>query len=491
MAGEPHQHGGEPTEVGVDCVPGEEDCGPPPGEEHGPSEESQEFAVLLQDALFALEDLPGYRYTVTDPGMGLALTGTVGSPERRDWSVSVQGHPEQVVGRWALVDGRAYSDISGRWEKIARVPFDADSPISFAAGPMNQLTSMGGYGAPATLSRHDDEVNAHPATRHDLEYDLEGMRPPEKGPGPGGEPPEAKESVWIAKDGDYLLRYKGGSMEYGPYGAARTIEVTPLAARPRIQAPSVGTPAFKGSPPPWRAPVIAQHRLANLTSYGFESRSPNYMEENPSESDVRLEGQITSEQGRVSGKVPDMMGVSVSPSLNDAEIVYSGRRIWARLGSGQWRRVSAESLFSGPASPEGNAIQLLFAIPTGPPAGLLPAEEFGGGPMGEMSMFGLDVAGGGPMGPTYLGSPLADGKLVGTETVNGVRALHYKGMVPGFGPEGPGMAPDKQPAEVWLAVDGLYLVRARTGPGGGGGPGRSELDITAANKPVSIDVPAR
>ncbi|MDQ3930765.1 MAG: hypothetical protein M3328_16665, partial [Chloroflexota bacterium] len=55
----------------------------------GPSAEVREFAGRLQDALFALERLPGYTYAVTDETLapGLVLEGTVARGGNRDWTV--------------------------------------------------------------------------------------------------------------------------------------------------------------------------------------------------------------------------------------------------------------------------------------------------------------------------------------------------------------------------------------------------------------------
>ncbi len=128
-----------------------------------------------------------------------------------------------------------------------------------------------------------------------------------------------------------------------------------------------------------------------------------------------------------------------------------------------------------------NVLTLPSLLPGGPSEGLL-GEQFA--LIYEESVFGVT-------GPHDL-TLISQGKLVGTERVNGVRALHYRGLSNGT----------DSPAELWLAADGLHLVRSQSSTAGvvdippgappppvDVKPGRSRTDIYDANKPFTVQPP--
>ncbi len=197
-----------------------------------PSEETLEFAGRLQDAVFALEKLPGYRYTVRDPALapGLTLEGTVASRRDREWRVHEQGQPDHVVGRWVLLGDKAYTDVSGRWEEIEEPPFETEAPVSFGESYFNQLFE--GYGEASGSRQADVRVRSHAATRHDitLEFGDEFAH----GPVPSDVPTKSETSMWIAKDGGYLLRFMGSGLLAPGSDRPRVVEVVPLSRAPRI-----------------------------------------------------------------------------------------------------------------------------------------------------------------------------------------------------------------------------------------------------------------
>ncbi|MDP9351154.1 MAG: hypothetical protein M3P51_06415, partial [Chloroflexota bacterium] len=175
------------------------------------SKETSEFAERLQAAVFALENLPGYTYSVTDPSLApnLVLMGRVAGPDRREWTVHEQGSPERIVARWVLVDGKAYTDRTGKWEVADRVPFDPSNPISFASGFMDQLFEAFLPDDTATEDQRKVEVGGRAATRYTLvrKYSFEDQMDIPEGMGPT----ESTDTAWIATEGGYLVRYRGGS----------------------------------------------------------------------------------------------------------------------------------------------------------------------------------------------------------------------------------------------------------------------------------------
>ena len=138
---------------------------------------------------------------------------------------------------------------------------------------------------------------------------------------------------------------------------------------------------------------------------------------------------------------------------------------------------------------------LLALIPTGPPEQLIPSELVGERGMDRPSMYGLELGGGdfmGMFGPgvSLAPAPLTKARLVGVESVNGVRALHYRGETApnplmGGGPD------TRMSADVWLAADGLYLVRSETRSSGGLAPSQTRTDVSDANKPITVKPPSR
>lgn len=483
-----------PARVGVSATP---DIGATPdvdpansGGEFGPSAETREFAGRLQDAMFALERLPGYSYTVTDGSFapGLVLTGRVSSKGSRDWMVSEQGFPDHVVGRWVLIGDKTYTEVSGKWEAIEEAPFDTDSPISFGRDYFNQLFAP--YGPVSKTSKKETRIAGRTVTRYEIVRDL-GVDFPQEPPVPQNGSARSTTSMWVAEDGGYLLRFAGSALFGGPGTAQRTVEVTPSRKTPEIATPKIGDPAFKGNVPPWRAVYIGKERLKALRSYAFE------VTRGEAGFKVVVKGQVSDEHGRLSGTVPDFSGFSKEPPSGPedlktvkAQLVYVGKKAWARTGQSAWHRTST-NLASGGAPDE--ALTMLPLVPGGPPEGLIDREfrEYL-----DDSVFGVSSS--------YDPGILTGGKLVGTETINGVKALHYKGRMRaggleagGFGGGAPlsGQGASPAAADLWIATDGFYLVRLRVSgpnlpeapPGVTGGSART--DVSDANKPFAVKPP--
>lgn len=452
-------------------------------EDFEPSTEARTFAARLQDAVFALEDLPGYMYTVTDPqaAPGLALTGRVASPDEREWIVSELGAPEHVVARWVLIGNTAYTDYGGMWETTDDLPFDRNSPLSFAMGFFNQLFEPYGPVEDERTSSRAARVGTRTATRYDIERDL--AAPPEAtGVLPDAFPTKSADTAWIAEDGGYLLRYTGSPL-FGAPGGQRTVSVSPLEKAPNIQTPKVGERAFSDAPPPWRASVMGRERLEALKSYAFKSTQ----ESGPLT--ILFRGRISRSQGTLSGTVPDYSSLreiaEVRPhdiKMTDVALMYIGRRVWTRQGDGKWRRtaIGIRGGFGG-STEEGNAYKLVLSVPGGPPEMLL-GDEAELAEAYSVGVFGMNTMN----GPATL----IKGRLIGTERVNGVLALHYEGRTktPGSG--------TAAKSDVWLAKEGLYLVRSRT-PMSGLQAGefsfegsRINVDILDANEPFGLKPPA-
>lgn len=457
----------------------------PGPEEFRPSKEASRFAERLQAAVFALENLPGYTYSVTDPSVApnLVLTGRVVSPKRREWTVSEQGAANHILARWVLVDGKSYTDRTGRWEVIEQLPFDPANPISFARGFLNQLFESYLPGESAKEEERKTEVGGRAATSYRLVRKLasaEQIDIPE-----GMVPKESTDTAWIASDGGYLLRYTGTSPMGIEEKAERVIEVTPLRAAPDIRAPEVGSAAFKGAPPPWRASVIGLDRLRDLKSYRY-----SYVQ-GPKDFGHKGEGRISATQGSLKGSVVDPNSMPMDPNAlptdletNEVELIYIGGKAWARVAGGSWRRIATNVMTGMGAGtlPEQSALQLATSVPTGPPLALL-----GNDPafteLLDFTAFGIVDLDGRPI--------LTQGKLMGMERVNGVQALHYTGKA---GIAGGGSRLGR--LDLWLAKDGLYIVRSRADlktfeqDAFGVFAPTSELDIYDANKPFTVKPPA-
>lgn len=415
-----------------------------------PSEKAWEFAARLEDALVALEDLPGYSYTVSDPAYvpGLALKGRVASPDRRDWTLYEATAPEHIVARWALVDGKAYSDVTGRWESVRELPFEQEAPISFALGYPNQLYDP--YGAVTSSTQRNTRVASRPATRYDIDQNY------------GQELGASTQILWVAKSGGYLLRFGGVSWFGGPI----SVDVTPLEEAPNIATPEVGAPVFKGNPPLWRAPLLGHERLRDLRSYAFEfsDQTPGFA------SSVR--GQISRDRGSLSGRIPAYASAVESDNPGDVKTLnvqlrYIGARVWARVDGAEWRRMPTRWMQMGPH--EADIVSLLLYAPGGPPDGLLDDEYLR---ESNASQFGLSRW-------TVL-PVLTQGKLVGTEVTDGARTLHYEGSIGPYSSE---------PADVWLDADGLYLQRAVVEESAG--HGELHMRVDDVNKPFTVELPTR
>lgn len=275
-----------------------------------------------------------------------------------------------------------------------------------------------------------------------------------------------------------------------PSGPKRTVEVRPLEKAPDIATPKVGAPAFEGDPPPWRAPMIAQQKLLSLDSYWFRTKTSGT--EQMGSFGEEAQGRLTKDAGSLTGTVPGMdeRTRESEPQTVRAELTYMGPKVWLRVGDGGWRRTDLRGLVGGGPGDEESAFRLLSLISTGPPEHLVPAEM---AEMGEeQSAFGMDVAGGMmldlPM-PIVPGT-LANGRLVGVDTINGIRSLHYEGEVPP-NPMMGGPTDSPTAVELWLAADGGYLVRSRQELSWGMGSGEILVDVRDANKPVDIRPPLR
>jgi hypothetical protein len=450
----------------------------------------EQFVLSVQDAEFALENLPGYTYAVTDPqgGPGFTLRGIVAGPDRREWRVHELGAPERVVARWVRLGEEGYTDVRGRWEALDDVPFDR-SPLSFGGIYSGGLIESGGFGPGEKLkiTRTPTKIGGRDAVRHEMVQQLGGL---ESGPGslvgePGapGSPTEQKTTMWVAKQGGYLLRLETNGLDADPGVGRWVVEVSPLRLAPSIQAPTVGASAFPGKVPPWRVAVIARDRLRGLRSYAFEIAS----NPSPVRPVFRVSGQVSNTQGRLSGVMTDVTamgmmevgGETSPPKLPQvkADLIYVGPKAWASTRGGRYHRTSLTHF--GPTSQAEFVFPMLLLIPGGPPAELVPREFAGGA---DLLAFGL-------VDP--FSSPLPTrNRLVGEETVNGVRALHYQGTLTG--------SPDRR-ADTWVAVDGLHLVRFRVTSAADedrwmfsfyGGPSPDRIEIRDVNKPFTVKPPS-
>lgn len=482
LAATPRQPPSTPTSVAVSTTtPNTDDV----TGDHFIPEQAEEFANHLQDAMYALEELPGYSYTVKVPGTapGPALTGNVSASGDRNWTVHEADAPDHTVARWVLVSGESYTDISGAWQEVQDVPFDRNAPISFGHEYMNTLFQP--YGTTVVkAARVNTELEGRAALRHDLELDYDKYDEEVPGSHTDTQPPElstrSKTSLWVARDGGYLLQFSRQGLLTAPGGDPLTVNVQPLEAAPRIAAPKIGATAYKGaSPPPWRAMVIGLERLRTLESYSFKA----------SHGDLTFggeaSGRISSTQGHITGKVPDFEAIIDHESsddspphmpLVDAELIYTGSKLWARTQGGAWHRASVSG--ANPSVQWQSAMMLLSFVPGGPPRSLVGDEYLD--LMGASGVFGLT-------GPRMGRSPVLvrSARLVGVEQINGVRALHYRSS----SQEGSG--------DVWLDARGFHLVRLRTDisqpwlfPMESPGSATSEVDVTDANKPFTVKPPS-
>lgn len=419
-----------------------------------PSEEAEAFATRVDDALFALEDLPGYSYTVSDPSYypGLVLRGRVASIDRRDWTLHVAGKPEQVVARWVLAGGQAYADVTGRWEKLERLPFERDAPIAFALGDVNLLYDP--YGEVDDTRRSRERIAARAVTRYDIDQDY------------GEDLGTATQSVWVAEEGGYLLRFLGLSWFGGPGADPLTINVTPLKEAPKISVPEPGASVFEGDPPLWRASLLGQERLRGLESYAFK------VSDRTEGAEVEVQGRVSSDRGALSGRVPayasaEQAGDRDTVESLKVELRYIGARVWARVEGQRWRRIPTRASEIGPR--EADILSLLLYVPGGPPEDLLDEEflqDF------NASQFGVNRW-------TVLPA-LVEGKQAGSAELRGRRTLHYMGSLDPYSAE---------PAEVWLAAEGHHLIQAVAEESWRHGELR--LEVHDVNKPFTVAPPAR
>ncbi|MDP9351067.1 MAG: hypothetical protein M3P51_05960, partial [Chloroflexota bacterium] len=448
----------------------------------GPPEDGEsepvlaEFDLQVQDALDALEELHAYTYTASTQvftggyAAGFALRATISGPDRREWVLHEQEAPDHVLARWILIGNQAYSDISGRWRKISSVPFDTSSPISFATEYTNLLFES--YGTDAFVQKSEAFISSEEATLYHLQRKVGHMAYDEELAGRSN-----GDMLYVAKEGGYLLGYVRPLFPDDPDGPILTINVTPLAKKPEMAPPTLGAPAFKGAPPPWRVFLLGHERLAELRSYRFSRAIDDYGAE------IRVEGQVGQNQGRLSGAVPDEYAepppTPEEVEMANLDLVYLGSKVWARNDRGPWYRTTTN--ITRGQEPDYNALSLLYKVPGG-------MDEDVVGSRSEFDSFFFPTLFG--VYGRYDAQVLSGGRLVGREVVNGVRTLHYEGAVNGGVYE-----PGDPAAQVWLAVDGLYLVRAQVTYGvEPGAPlgvrNETRLDVYDANKPFTVKSPA-
>ena len=95
--------------------------------------------------------------------------------------------------------------------------------------------------------------------------------------------------------------------------------------------------------------------------------------------------------------------------------------------------------------------------------------------------------------------PSGNAVLVGTETVAGVSAEHYTFTIEGLG-AGTGVQVDQNSGELWVAVDGGYMLKYVVNASMTSGPAGSAesevntitmtLQLTSVNQPVNVAMPA-
>ncbi len=336
-------------------------------------------------------------------------------------------------------------------------------------------------GPMTNLRSREATIEGRAATRYDIDLDLESLMQGHELP--EGQPGKLTYSMWIARDGGYLLRYTGG-MPFSAPSPPETIEVTPLEHAPDIEIPTVGQAVFTGNPPPWRAAVIGQIGLSRLESYAFEQSTDLGSFATTASGRVSEScGQIIGTQADTSARAGARMtpGVANLPMVR-TELIYIGRKLWARRGDGAWRTVKLRTVGrSGPgemSEQDAEAFVLLDSIPGGAPGGLRTIY-----PSAEAAPVSAGVD------PLSAMPALQDGALVGKELINGVEALHYRSRV------GTAVAGAGSTTDYWLAADGHHMLRARVrmqlGPTvpGTDGSVRISLDVTDVNRPFTVKPP--
>ena len=466
-----------PTEVGPG--PGEE--GPPPGEESpypdeegsgfGTTKDAKAFSDHFTNATDALKGLRGYTYRVyfpqaqgDSPGPQLMLVGQVATQDERTWAVHQAGKPDRVVARWVQTGGKGYTDLSGRWETVRSLPFDPDFPVSFAPWPLEQvLEELVPSYEPGKLSTNKEKLGSIPAVRYDLE---QRMGPP------------VVQSLWVAEEGGHLLRLVSRD-PMADQAPSESIEVTPLDAAPRIAVPKLGGLAFEGTPPPWRVQAMGRERLSSLDGYRYTVRGAGGGD--GAKSEDLAEGQLSAEQGRLRTVL-----IEDTEKPKYADLIYIGERAWYRMADDPWQPVSFSQPGQQGEMSEGQFTQVraldafTYLLPGEIPNEKLESAMWMSGP----SLFGLNQH-----SFLYRGTTLPEGRLVGTETVNGVRSLHYRGKAQGPGEdEGQG---GESPMEIdlWIAAEGHYLVRYAVTQKGGRDGYQVQVDITNIGEPFSVDPP--
>lgn len=439
--------------------------------------ELRRFEGRMREAIEKLTVLPGWEYTVVDWGYapGLALKARVAGPDRREWIVHEAVDESRVVARWVLLGRQAYSDISGRWERVPGVPFDLDSPIAFTSYPLTLYEPAGR----ATEFKATEAIRSdRPARLYYLNREL----------GDAAYDPQYAattrlESLWVDEKDGYLLGYTGPS-EFGDYySPSREIDVKPLARPPKIDAPTVGAPAYRGAPPPWRAVVVGHTALGRLESYRFRTRESDALgyeetgEGQVGRSQARLRISITEPEADTEARVAPLSLQNASETMID--LVWRGREAWVRSPGEPWARARAPL---GEEEPRDEAASFALSFIPGPPSPDLLRMQ------GDYAwVYDSDLGFQGVLGVALL----TDARLVGRSTVNGVRTLHYRGSVNGGYADGPG------DVHVHLAEDGLYLVRLRATFSSPPGPGdtiqeedaRSQFDVSRADEPFTVRPP--
>ncbi len=162
------------------------------------------------------------------------------------------------------------------------------------------------------------------------------------------------------------------------------------------------------------------------------------------------------------------------------ELVYEGSKVWTRAENDRWRRTVTEMVSD--VAPDENALEFLSYMPTLPPERVVGSREDFRAYCYSPEFFGLPDVGG--------ASVLSRVELVGEETVNGVRALHYRGGVNG------GIRNRSFGADLWIAADHFYLVRFRASYSGPPDAvvvanETARVDVYEANKPFTVNAPAR